>query len=282
MPIALVNRLKLTIPRESPAGFRACLGICLAMLVMACLSTAKAEPEGKSDTPPRVNIALFEYPPLFHTAESARISGLVAETLKELCRFSQLSCRFHMRPVSRAYQEIETGQVQALVTVRFERFRSCCIASQWQYPWRSGLYSKRSVDQIPDSLDAIRGSQLIVVQGWQSPYSYFDGLSAAERQGELTLYRANSSQSSLLMLQRDRAPYLWGGEEFQWYIERMGIPGVQFRPLLELPFVLWISRNEAQIISRFNEGFQIMKRKGLLDSDNRLIEPLLKSRYEDP
>ncbi len=232
--------------------------------------------------PLRVDIAMFEYPPLYHTSKSGKISGLIGETLKQICAEAALDCRFQMRPVSRAYMELERGEVQALVTVNFERFDACCLESRWQYPWRSGLYSKRPTSKVPTHIDGFAGEGLIVVQGWQSPYSYFDDLEGAERRGDVQVHRANSSLAALRMLDRDRAGYLWGGEEFQWFIQQMALEGLHFKPLLHKLMVLWVSKESPEIAKRFDLGYQRLKEKGWLDSNNILVEPLMTERYEEP
>lgn len=230
----------------------------------------------------RVDIAVFEYPPLYHTAKSGKFSGLIGETLKQICAEADLDCRFQMRPVSRAYAELERAEVQGLVTVNFKRFKTCCFESKWQYPWKSGLYSKLPVSIIPSNLAGMAGDGVIIVQGWQSPYSYFDDLEGAERRGDLQVHRANSSIAALRMLDRDRAVYLWGGGEFQWYIQQKAIAGLHFKPLMNKPMVLWVTKESPEIAKRFDSGYQSLQAKGLLDTNNLLIEHLMVERYEDP
>ena len=232
--------------------------------------------------PISVEIAVFEYPPLYHTSVSGNFSGVIGETVKEICRESLLDCKFRMRPVSRAYLELENNIAQALITVKFDRFKNCCIESDWNYPWRSGLFSKQPVKEIPTNLAELTGKSLILVQGWQSPYSYFQTLAEAENDRLLTIYRANSSSASLQMLKKNRAHYLWGGEEFFWYMQKLDMKNVNFLPLLEIPMVLWFSKQEEEISKRFNAGFRRLLSKGLLDEKNSLIKGLMIERYEDP
>ena len=72
-----------------------------------------------------------EFASLFHTSVEDEFSGVIGETVKQICLEAELDCHFRMRPVSRAYQEIERGVAQALITVQFDRFNKCCIKSDW-------------------------------------------------------------------------------------------------------------------------------------------------------
>ena len=230
----------------------------------------------------RLDIAVFEYPPLYHTSTEDEFSGIIGETVKQICLEAELDCHFRMRPVSRAYQEIERGIAQALITVQFDRFNKCCIKSDWSYPWRSGLFSKHPVDQIPTSLAELTGQSLILIEGWQSPYSFFKQLPEAESDGQLTVHRANTTASSLLMLQNDRANFLWGGEEFFLHMELMKMEPLNFIPLLKIPMVVWFSDQEPELRRRFNMGFRRLQAKALLNNKNVLIKSLMDERYQAP
>lgn len=255
--------------------------LSVALFLGLLLGSGVAAQEERTKRIP-LEIAVFEYPPLYHTSVSRNFSGVIGETIKQICLESGLDCHFRMRPVSRAYLELEKGMAQALITVKFDRFKGCCVESEWSYPWRSGLFSKRSVDEIPTGLVELTGKSLILIEGWQSPYTFFPTLTDAENDARVTIHRANSSTSALRMLQKNRGLFLWGGEEFFWHLQQLNMKNVNFMPLLEVPMVVWFSREDGDIRRRFNTGFRKLQSKGLLDGKNVLIQRLMIDRYEEP
>lgn len=222
-----------------------------------------------------VHLGTFESPPLYYTSTKGNFSGALGETVKALCRESRLNCTITMFPVARAYHNIEVGETQVLLTGKYDRFKECCISSLWEYPWKAGLFSRLPMDEIPKNERELVGSSLIMVRGWQSIYRTFPNLERLAGGNTVSVYTASNDDNAIEMLHRQRAQFLWGGDNYLWKMENMGLGGeFNYRPLLTVPVVLWISKKEPEIIKRFNYGY-----KQLLDAqqlgDKQLLLPAI-------
>ena len=79
-----------------------------------------------------------------------------------------------------------------------------------------------------------------------------------------------------------RAPLLWGGEDFKWYIHKIDPQSkYDFKPFVKIPVVVWIRKDKPEILERFNMAFEKLKDANVLDEKN-LIEPsLMQEKYSD-
>ncbi len=229
-----------------------------------------------------VKIIGFEHPPLFHTSESGSFSGIIGETLKSLCEISQLDCKVNLYPVARAYSTFESGEGQALLTAILPRFEKCCVASDWVYHYSNGIYSSMPMESIPKEEKKLSGGSLIVITGWQSPYTTFPNLERLNEKGVVTLHKANGTISAIRMLNGDRADFLWGTESFRWYFDKLGVKkDFNYVRLNPVYIVLLVRRQHDLILQRLNRGFQLMKDRGMLNEKSVLKEEIMKEKYQD-
>ncbi|MCW9032944.1 MAG: hypothetical protein OQJ97_01900 [Rhodospirillales bacterium] len=227
-----------------------------------------------------VSFAVFEYPPLYHTAKNGQFSGVLGETFKALCKTGRLNCTFTMYPVPRAYKNIKEAKNHVLITGNHPRFSECCIHSDWNYTWTSGLFSEKPIDEIPETEDGLIGDYLAVVRGWIAPFLAFPNLRKNDEAGKIYLSESNSNYSAIKMLDSRRATYLYGAEEFYWFFEKMGLKGkFNFRPFKSMPLVLWVPKIHKTIQERLNKAYTILVSQGALTEYNVLKKELLAEVY---
>lgn len=244
--------------------------------------TSGSPVEAHPDEQLKVNFAVFDYPPLYHSTSDGGFSGILGETFKVLCERAKLSCNFQMLPVSRAYRSLMIGNSDVLISGKHPKFQKCCGASEWSYPWTSGIYSKRPLSDIPNSKEALVGRSLIVLRGWIAPYVFEPQLNELAADGQLALFQATSNHSAIRMLESDRAEFLYGATEFQWYFKKMGLTEtLNFKHIRTMPLVLWVSNRRNDILSRLNYAFRALREERLLNDHNVLKEKALSTRYID-
>jgi len=229
-----------------------------------------------------VSFAVFEYPPLYHTAKNGVFSGVLGETFKALCKAGRLKCTFTMYPVPRAYKNIQEAKNHILITGNHPRFSKCCLHTDWNYTWTSGLFSEKSFDDIPTTEEQLIGDYLAVVRGWIAPFLAFPNLRENEKSGKIHLSETNSNFSAIKMLESKRATYLYGAEEFYWFFEKMGLKGrFNFRPFKSMPLVLWVPKIHKNVHTRLNKVFEILQSQGALNEQLVLKKELLDKVYMD-
>ena len=84
------------------------------------------------------------------------------------------------------------------------------------------------------------------------------------------------------MFLKDRAPLMWGGEDFEWYINKMNPEADYFfKPVIELPVVVWVNKNKPDVLNVLNQAFRKLTKQKLLDTNNLIIPQLMQQRYQD-
>ena len=138
----------------------ACLFITLPLYAFA----------GQSDvSEPRIVFAAFESHPLFYFDNERNFSGLLGAVVSAICCHGKIQCEFKKRPIARAYRDLETGQVDALLGIKSDRFMVCCQPSLWSYNWKAGIHYVNETVPIPRTTAELQGGALILVRGWESP-----------------------------------------------------------------------------------------------------------------
>ncbi len=227
-----------------------------------------------------VSFAVFEYPPLYHTAKNGQFSGVLGETFKALCKAGRLNCTFTMYPVPRAYKNIQEAKNHALITGNHPRFRDCCLPTEWNYSWTSGIFSEKPLDQIPQTAEGMVNDYIAVVRGWIAPFLVFPKLREMEKAGEIFLSESNSNYSAIKMLESKRATYLYGAEDFFWFFEKMGLTGrFNFNPRKSMPLVLWVPKIHKNIHDRLNRAYIVLQEQGALNDKHVLKKELLDKVY---
>ena len=235
-----------------------------------------------SDESRPVTILSFEFPPLLHSTVSGGFSGTMGETVKALCKRAKLDCRFKVVPLKRAYRALRSGAADGLITIDLGQFHNCCLASAWSSPWSAGWFSKRSAKQTPEKESDLKDKSIIVVQGMKSPYKFAPNLNKLADENVVTVAKAATISTSVKMFLRDRAPLLWGGEDFKWYFSKID-PTAKYRytPRMTLPVVVWIRKERTHVVERLDAGFNELKKVGVLEENNLLTIPLMQARYQD-
>jgi len=230
-----------------------------------------------------VIISFFSYPPLAHIAQSGRLSGIVIETVREICLEAQLNCKFKMLPVARVYRSVSDHTAAAIITGRHPSFGDCCITSDWQFPWSAGIYTLFPPEHMSINESELKGHRMIIIRGWESPYRYFKDLEKLSKSGAIKLAMAKDNHSAVRMLQHGRAEYLWGGAHFSWYFKKKGLKDAfYYTPLIQAPLAIWVDKNRPDLRQALDKGYQSLKDRGALSSDgSQLRAELMQARYED-
>lgn len=230
----------------------------------------------------KVVIASFPFPPLLHLAEDGSFSGKLGETVKFICEEANLDCEFRISPLKRSYAELRTGKVDALITLDLSQFSECCLPSHWFSPWSAGIFSKGAYEDIPITPSQIMGDHLIVVNGMKSPYSFIPDLDDLAQTGDLHVYKAQNIEASVRMFINDRAGFLWGGEDFSWYMKKMAPQlNYTYKALFSKNVVLWIRKENNSFLDKFNKAYQHTIMNKLISNDGILISKLMAKRYKD-
>lgn len=204
------------------------------------------------------------------------------ETVKMLCETADLNCNFEIVALKRAYHRIRSGDVDALVTINIGQLKDCCLASDWSSPWSAGFFSTTAKENIPDSQEDLQGKTLIVVNGMKSPYLFAKDLDTMSDESRLTLYKAPHILSAVKMFLKNRAPLLWGGDDFKWYIHKIKATAeYSFKPFVTIPVVVWVRKDKPEILELFNQAFAKLKETSKLEDKNLLSPALMKERYVD-
>jgi len=227
-------------------------------------------------------IASFPFPPLLHATQDGNFSGTMGETVKMMCEEAKLRCIFKVVPLKRAHHELESGSVDALITIKVDRFHTCCRPSKWSSPWAAGFFANDQIDIVPTKPNEVKGHSIILVQGMQSPYLFMPDLEQWEDQQEIRVSRASSIAAATRMFNVKRAPLLWGSDDFNWYFEKINSTVERtFTPLLVKPVVVWVRNSKSALLDKLNQAYQRMQFKSLLNEKNLLIPSLMKERYLD-
>lgn len=247
------------------------------VLMLFCLpSWVWAEP-----APLKAEVAVYEYPPLYHTSVEGHFSGTLGETIKQLCFKGRVVCNTQMYPIVRAYDMVISGQVDVSVSGLHPRFDDCCTATDWSYPWSAGLFSLSGA-VIPQTEAEMVGHSLIVVRGWRSQYRFMPNFDQLVAEGKLRVYYTNSNYSAIQMLNRGRADLLWGAIDFLWYLDKLDLADqVQYHERLKIPIVLWVNKKAPQVLAAFNRAFAQLKAEHGLDEQNLLQTERMKAVYQD-
>lgn len=229
-----------------------------------------------------ITIDSFSFPPILHESESGEFSGTMGETVKMLCETGGVSCVFEIVPLKRAYKRVERGEVDAFVTIDIQQLNACCTPSDWSSPWTAGFFSSKGRDSIPKEPNELRGKELIVVGGMKSPYLFAKDLDQMAEDELIGLHKSRDIISAVHMFLKGRAPLLWGGEDFKWYIDKLDPEAeYDFVPVIEIPVVVWVRKDRPEILKMFNEAFAKVKQQKLLDDNNLLSPALMGQRYQD-
>lgn len=257
-----------------PYFFR--LLICLVFLGLPL----HAQADDRTDD--SLTIASFPFPPLFHTAHDQSFSGTMGETVKKICELGQVKCNFIILPPKRTYQYLEQGKVDALATIDLNQFKKCCVKSDWNSPWSAGFFLNERHFDAPDSEDDLLGSSLIIVKGMKSPFSFMPNLAKHENLQQIKVIRANSIWGAAKMLTLGRAPYMWGGEDFSWYLDKISPDHpYSFIGKKHYSVVVWARQEKAHLLRKLNAGFKRAQEQGLLSPKNLLNDELMKKLYID-
>lgn len=229
-----------------------------------------------------ITIVSFSFPPILHATETGAFSGTMGETVKMLCEAANKKCNFRVVPLKRAYEQVRSGDADAMITINVGQLKDCCVPSDWSSPWSAGLFSSNGREAIPKTQEDLIGRSLIVVTGMKSPYFFAKDLDQMSADRSMTLFKAPKILSAVKMFLKRRSPLLWGGEDFKWYIEKLDKQAkYEFKPLFTKPVVVWVRRDKPAILARLNRAFEILSGTNALNRKNLLNPSLMKQRYID-
>lgn len=229
-----------------------------------------------------ITIGSFPFPPLLHLSQEGLFSGTMGETVKRLCTEAKLKCRFRVVPLSRAYNELRNGKIDALITLDLGQFDDCCLRSQWRSPWSAGLFSTLPFSEIPSDPQKMLGKNLIVVNGMRTPYSFMPDLDQWQQEKLINLSVGWDITIATKMFVRNRAEFLWGGEDFKWYINKHD-SGMEynFKPLMQKDVVVWIRKNKSKALTQLDTAFKRLEKNSLLNEKLLLNDALMKQYYQE-
>ncbi|WP_135076685.1 transporter substrate-binding domain-containing protein [Terasakiella sp. SH-1] len=227
-------------------------------------------------------IASFSFPPLLHLADNGTFSGTMGETVRFICEEAKLDCTFKLVPLKRAYNDLRHGRVDGLITLDLGQFKECCFSSKWFSEWSAGLFSTHEPAKIPSTREEILGGSLIVVNGMRSPYSFLPDMDQLAKEKSIRLYKVKNISTAVKMFAVDRADFLWGGEDFKWYLQRIA-PNKQYhyKPLFKKNVVLWTQKVKSLPLMRFNKAYTALKNKQALSQNGLMIPYFMDKRYKE-
>ncbi len=272
--------MKRTLPALATALFYSAL--TATILTYAIPSQAELT-EAYSSESNTIKLALYEYPPLYHTSYQGEFSGTLGETIKQICTSAGLDCQTQMYPIARAYKLTTTGQADATLSAIHPRFDQCCTASDWSYPWSAGFFTLKDNQQTPPhSEQELTGQSMVIVRGWRSQYRFMPNFDQLVAEKKIQVFYANSNYSAIQMLNHGRADLLWGSVDFLWYINKLKLNDkILYSERLQIPIVLWVNKQAASALERFNNAFKEIQLSGQLDEQNLLRDDIMKQRYQD-
>jgi hypothetical protein len=229
-----------------------------------------------------VKLVTFNYPPLFHLSKDRRFSGTVGETVKYMCEKANLTCEIEVLPFKRAYQKLDNKLVDGIITIKVDRFKECCIHTDWETPWTAGFYAHKPINEIPQTPTDILGQSLIVVAGMRSPYAFMPNLDQWREEKKIKVFKSANTQLATRMFLSERAPFLWGSEDFNWYFNKMA-PGKEFSflPLVARPVVVWFQKDRPDLKDAFDQLLPEMEANEIFSSKKLLNDQLMDQRYLD-
>lgn len=236
----------------------------------------------EANSPIVLTIDSFAFPPILHLSENGEFSGTMGETVKMLCETGGIVCKFEVVPLKRAYKHIRSGDVDAVVTIDVQQLNDCCTPSTWSSPWTAGFFSSKGKGVIPKAPPDLEGKELIVVAGMKSPYLFAEDLDEMAAEKHVRLFKPRDIMSAVQMFLKDRAPLMWGGDDFKWYIDKLDPEADYiFEPVVELPVVVWVRKDKPDVLKTLNEAFAKLKAQNLLNA-NKLLKPeLMDQRYQE-
>ncbi len=262
--------------------FVLCLLLFVALIFMAAAPHAIADQDHTKEGRKTVRIVSFSFPPILHYSEEGEFSGTMGETVKMLCEASELDCGFDVVPLKRAYDQLKSGTADALITINVGQLKDCCIPSEWSSPWTAGFFSSNGEGAIPTSEEELIGKKIITVIGMKSPYAFAKNLDQMSADDLVSVLKAPRILSAVKMFLSGRAPLLWGGEDFKWYIGKLDSDAQYvFKPLFKKPVVVWVRKDKPEILRRLNHAFSDLRKNGSLGDGNLLNPSLMKKHYVD-
>ena len=116
----------------------------------------------------------------------------------------------------------------------------------------------------------------------RSPYEFMPTLDTWDRDGKITLFRANSVKSATKMFLSHRATYLWGSQDFEWYFDKLG-GGLdyRFKPLVVRPIVVWFRKDKKHLLDQMNQSFENLRQQPVFAPNMLLKSDLMQRRYID-
>lgn len=277
--IGLIRRPDLEIKRQSKLQ---AFAFGVGLLVALCDFDGNPAHATDIDSSVVITIDSFSFPPILHMSENGEFSGTMGETVKMLCETGGITCEFAIAPLKRVYQNVRSGEVDAMVTINVGQLTECCMPSDWAAPWTAGFFSSQSQRAIPEKPEDLIGEELIVVAGMRSPYLFAENLDQMAEDELLTLYKPRNILSAVRMWLKGRAPLMWGGEDFEWYINKINpMAEYTFEPIIELPVVIWVNKSKPEVLDILNQAFKKLTQQKLLDENNLIIPRLMQQRYQD-
>lgn len=232
--------------------------------------------------PPIFVIGSFPFPPLLHSTPHSTFSGTMGETVKQLCKQAGLMCRFRVAPLDRVYKELRLGKIDALITTDLKQFDNCCLRSKWRTPWQAGLFAQADEKTIPDSAEELMGKSLISVTGMRTPAIFIPQLAKWQAENKITYTAARDIPTATRMFVRNRAAYLWGGEDFKWHIHKHDpkMP-YRFKPIMKWDVVVWTRKEKHAELAMLDAAYDRMQASGDLADTGLLNDRLMQRHYQD-
>ncbi|EAR59710.1 hypothetical protein [Neptuniibacter caesariensis] len=227
-------------------------------------------------------IGSFPFPPLLHTAEDGSFSGTMGETVKSLCSEANIDCSFRVAPLSRVYNELRMGKIDALITLDLNQLNDCCLKSQWRSPWSAGLFALPNVAEIPETAEQMIGESLIVVNGMRTPYRFLPDLDNWSKEGKIKLSSGRDIKTATKMFTRNRASFLWGGEDFKWHISKHDPEMTYgFKPLMQKDVIVWVRKDQPDTLVKLDSALEALQIKQLLSDKSLLKDELMQTVYKE-
>ncbi len=195
-------------------------------------------------------------PSLTNPSQKKEFSGQVADTVRSLCNQAKLNCTFYNYPLKRASLYLNTGQIDAYITIDNQQFRNCCTSSLWSTPAFFGLFSKKSIYEIPRHEKSMEGHSLITLGGSWTSRIMMPNLDEMVKKQLIKLYQVGDATSAVAMFLNNRAEFLWGPESFTHQMNNAPVKkDFVFLPLITRPIVIWFHKRNQAALEKFDQAF---------------------------
>lgn len=205
-----------------------------------------------------------DYPP-FNWQEGSNVKGGMVEVIQKACEKMKHSCKFQIIPLARALKMLESGEVDAVMSLipnpereAYANFSSTVIASRMAY---LGTKGKAPLSQLKE----LEGATVGVVRGSSSAKMV---IKHKEHVPSLTIMEESDNETLVKKVQGNRygdKGLIFGSEDvLKHFAQKSGTSIDTILPQETQNFMVAFSKSkvDADTLASFSKTFEEMKKNG--------------------